>query len=101
MKIFTGDYKVIKADIEELFDRIYHSNNKIERIGLFGTLLLLIEEYIKYDSEGYRYVKSLNSNRKFVHNQIILMNQLDSKCLEDFFQNKDIHRKLCNQILND
>ena len=89
--IYTGDYQVLKNEINYLLDRIYNYNDKYDNLNLYSICELLIYEYWSYNDDGIDYYRRLNRCKSFISQQRNRIKQLNSKSLNDFISKKGVH----------
>ena len=99
-KIYTGDYTVIKNEIEYLLDMIYKSNDKYDSLNLYSSCELLIYEYWCHNPDGIDYYRKLNRFKSFIATQRNKINQLNSNSYNDFISKRDSYLDFSESFLN-
>lgn len=99
MKLFTGDISVIKDEIENLREHVCRCKNVNEARSVLFTIYALIDVYFSLDGKEVKSWKNISKNRYYSIKAEEQSLKLYKKYINNFIENKDIHKDLMNQVM--
>lgn len=98
MNVFTGNVEVVRKELEQLKNEIYHQNNLSSKYGIVSTLYSLNYMCNNLLEESGIDFNSFYRNKSYIEQYRIKENKISNKFMENFINNKDIHSLLCENL---